>query len=130
MNVAVGHDDSHDDKALVVVVDRTPIQVVVGHSSFFCLTSYFMNTSIYLTIDVVRQIVAKVRRLVVGSILPSYAHTVCMIMHQCGDGIVGGSPRGIDVYLGRIVQVPQNELLAPITQDVGLQTGRGLGSVA
>ena len=69
-------------------------------------------------------------RLVVGRILPANAEAVDVIVHQCGNGVSRGDVRREDVQMGGVARIPENDLFAPVTKEVGLQTGRGLGPVA
>lgn len=68
-------------------------------------------------------------RLVAGGVLSGYAHTVDVVVHQCRYGIRRRCA-GVEYHqFGRIGLVPHNQLFAPITEEVCLQTGCRLGVV-
>jgi len=52
------------------------------------------------------QIVAQMRWLVIGRILPADAETVDVVVHQCGHSIGRGDVGGEDVQMGSITGVP------------------------
>ena len=78
----------------------------------------------------VGQIVAKVRRLIVGHVLPCNTHAIGMVVHQRWNTIVGGFVRREHVKRGTVALIPKDDFLAPIAEDVGLQVRRVLGAVA
>ena len=69
-------------------------------------------------------------RLVVANVLPCHRHSVDMVVHECGDTIVGRRVGGVDVEVGRVRGVPEDEFFSPVAHDVGLKVWSGLCPVA
>ena len=80
--------------------------------------------------EYIGQIVAEVWRLVVARILPRDAHTIEMIGHEAGDGILGRGDGAVDVEGGFIRSIPHHDFFAPVAVDVGYQAGSCLCVVA
>src|SRR5574344_601308 len=64
----------------------------------------------------IRQVITKMRRLVVCYVLPCYPHTVYMIMHQRRESIVCWDICCEDIKMTTICTTPENHLLTPITE--------------
>ena len=74
----------------------------------------------YLFGHKVGQIEAEVRRLVVGRVLPGHAHAVGVVVHQRRHAVVCGDVGGEDVQRAAGAGIPEDELLAPVAEQVGL----------
>ena len=80
--------------------------------------------------EAVGQIIPQMRRLVVGRVLPRHPHSIDVVVHQGGHSHLRGFDGGKDVESGAVGSVPQNQFLAPVAQQVGLQVGVFLREVA
>jgi hypothetical protein len=94
-----------------------------------CLVGFTVYTQI------VGKAIPQVRGLVVGGVLPHDAHAINMVLHEAGYFVLRGLGGGIDkqcacLGIAIVIVLEKDEFLAPIAQDVGLQTGGSLGAVA
>ena len=69
-------------------------------------------------------------RLVVCGVLPCYAHTVGMVVHQGRHAVDGRDVGCEDIYRAAVGRVPEEYFLAPVTEEVGLQIRGFLGAIA
>src|SRR5574344_1366974 len=77
----------------------------------------------------IRQVITKMRRLVVCYVLPCYPHTVYMIMHQRRESIGCWDICCEDIKMTTICTTPENHLLTPITEEISSQIWSTLGVV-
>ena len=95
-----------------------------------------MNSSLFVLhsslnlLRLVGQIVSEVRRLIVAYILPSHSHAIHMVVHQGRHSIIGRRIGGEDIEMRGIALIPVDDLLSPITEQVGLKVGSCLRPVA
>ena len=76
----------------------------------------------------IAKIEARMRRLVVADVLPGDCDAVLMVVHQRVEALRRRQCRRVDTQRGA-VDLPPDDLLPPVTDDVGLQAGIRLGSI-
>ena len=81
-------------------------------------------------LDEVGQIVAQMWGLIVGYIFPCHSKAIGVVVHQCGNPIVCGKGRGIDVYCRTVCLAPVDDFLSPVSEEVGCKAWGGFGAVA
>ena len=97
---------SHQVVEFVVLVD--------GEGGFFYSCWVFSLERL----DEVGQIVAQMWGLIVGYIFPCHSKAIGVVVHQCGNPIVGGKGRGIDVYCRTVCLAPVDDFLSPVSEEV------------
>jgi len=93
---------------------------------FFCT----LRICLFCLPRLVGQVVTEVRRLVVTHVLPHDGEAIDVVLHQRRNAIIGGDVCSENVDARTIRRVEKDEFLAPIAQQIGLQTRGGFRAVA
>ena len=78
----------------------------------------------------VGQVIAEVWGLVVADVLPSDAHAVDVVVHEGGYAVAGALDGRVETAHRGVCLAPENDLLAPVAEEIGHQARSGFGAVA